>query len=137
MLMGIIIRVSPAPGNGAPCSKADKPEVFEDYRRESQMQAVFDFVRKVGPTNVPVLILGESGTGKEMVARALHRRSPQVAAVCAINCSAIPENLLESNSSAMKKARSRAPTRAKGISRPPPEERSFWTRSGICRGPVQ
>ena len=40
-----------------------------------QMQAVFNFIRKVAPTTAPVLILGESGTGKEMVAQALHRRS--------------------------------------------------------------
>ena len=61
------------------------------------MQAVFNFVRKVAPTSAPVLILGESGTGKEMVAQALHRRSPQKdGPFVAINCSAIPENLLES-----------------------------------------
>jgi two-component system NtrC family response regulator len=61
------------------------------------MQAVFNFVRKVGPTSAPVLILGESGTGKEMVAQALHRRSAQKGGpFVAINCNAIPENLLES-----------------------------------------
>jgi two-component system NtrC family response regulator len=63
----------------------------------SQMQAVFTFIRKVAPTNAPVLILGESGTGKEMVAQALHRRSPQKSGpFVGINCNAIPENLLES-----------------------------------------
>ena len=62
-----------------------------------QMQAVFTFIRKVAPTSAPVLILGESGTGKEMVAQALHRRSPQKSGpFIAINCNAIPENLLES-----------------------------------------
>src|SRR3954471_4076732 len=61
------------------------------------MQSVFTFVRKVAPTTAPVLILGESGTGKEMVARALHRRSPQGSGpFIAINCNSIPENLLES-----------------------------------------
>jgi two-component system NtrC family response regulator len=61
------------------------------------MQAVFDFIRKVAPTSAPVLILGESGTGKEMVAQALHRRSAQTRGpFVAINCNAIPENLLES-----------------------------------------
>jgi two-component system NtrC family response regulator len=61
------------------------------------MQAVFTFVRKVGPTNAPVLILGESGTGKEMVAQALHRRSAhKEGPFVAINCNTIPENLLES-----------------------------------------
>src|SRR5499427_8982994 len=62
-----------------------------------QMQAVFDSIRKVAPTNAPVLILGESGTGKEMVAQALHRQSAQKSGPCvAINCNTIPENLLES-----------------------------------------
>ncbi len=62
-----------------------------------QVQAVFNFVRKVAPTTAPVLILGESGTGKEMVAQALHRRGPQKhGPFIAINCNAIPENLLES-----------------------------------------
>ena len=72
--------------------------VFEDMLGASpQMQAVFDFVRKVAPTTAPVLILGESGTGKEMVAQALHRRSGQQSGpFVAINCNTIPENLLES-----------------------------------------
>lgn len=62
-----------------------------------QMQAVFAFIRKVANTQAPVLILGESGTGKEMVAQAIHRRSAQKAGpFIAINCNAIPENLLES-----------------------------------------
>jgi two-component system NtrC family response regulator len=62
-----------------------------------QMQALFNLIRKVGPTTAPVLILGESGTGKEMVAQAIHRRSPQKnGPFIAINCNAIPENLLES-----------------------------------------
>jgi two-component system NtrC family response regulator len=73
-------------------------EVFEEMLGASpQMQAVFNFVRKVAPTTAPVLILGESGTGKEMVARALHRRSPQRdGPFVPINCNAIPESLLES-----------------------------------------
>ncbi len=77
---------------------AQRAEVFEDMLGASpQMQAVYTFIRKVGPTNAPVLILGESGTGKEMVARALHRKSPQKnGPFIAINCNAIPENLLES-----------------------------------------
>ena len=77
--------------------EAAGPESFEDMLGASQqMQAVFNFVRKVAPTNAPVLVLGESGTGKEMVAQALHRRSPQNGPFIAINCNAIPENLLES-----------------------------------------
>ncbi len=62
-----------------------------------QMQKLFEDIRKVATTDAIVLIQGESGTGKEMVARAIHalsnrRNGPFVA----INCGAIPENLLES-----------------------------------------
>jgi two-component system NtrC family response regulator len=61
------------------------------------MLAVFDAIRKVATTDVPVLILGESGTGKEMVARAIHQRSTRKnGPFVPINCSAIPETLLES-----------------------------------------
>ena len=77
----------------------DQPaEVFEDMVGASPaMQGVFTFIKKVAPTSAPVLILGESGTGKEMVARAMHRRSAQKnGPFIAINCNAIPENLLES-----------------------------------------
>jgi two-component system, NtrC family, response regulator len=75
-----------------------RPDVFEGILGASpQMQAVVDFIRKVGPSNAPVLILGESGTGKEMVAQALHRWSVQKSGpFVAINCNTIPENLLES-----------------------------------------
>ena len=77
---------------------SERADVFEDMLGASpQMQAVFDFIRKVAPTSAPALILGESGTGKEMVAKALHRRSAQSGGpFVAINCNSIPENLLES-----------------------------------------
>jgi len=78
--------------------QGQRAETFEGMLGTSpQMQAVFGLVRKVGPTTAPVLILGESGSGKEMVAHALHRSSPQRnGPFAAINCSAIPETLLES-----------------------------------------
>lgn len=71
---------------------------FEGMLGHSEpMQAVFDAIRKVSTTDVPVLILGESGTGKEMAALAIHRRSERASGpFVAINCSAIPETLLES-----------------------------------------
>ena len=61
------------------------------------MLAVCRMIEKVAPTNVTALLLGESGTGKELLARALHRLSPRAEnKFIAINCAAIPENLLES-----------------------------------------
>jgi two-component system NtrC family response regulator len=62
-----------------------------------RMQTVFETIRKVSTSDAPVLILGESGTGKECVARAIHQRSPRKAGpFVAINSSAIPETLIES-----------------------------------------
>ena len=63
----------------------------------AQMRPIFETIRKVATSDAPVLILGESGTGKEMVARAIHQRSNNKnGPFVAINCSAIPETLLES-----------------------------------------
>ncbi|MEO7598742.1 MAG: PEP-CTERM-box response regulator transcription factor [Opitutus sp.] len=62
-----------------------------------RMLTVFDAVRKVATTDAPVLILGESGTGKERIARAIHQRSSRLnGPFVAINSSAIPESLIES-----------------------------------------
>jgi Nif-specific regulatory protein len=61
------------------------------------MRKVFDFIRRVAPTDSTVLVQGESGTGKELVAHALHRNSPRAEQpFVAINCAAITESLLES-----------------------------------------
>ncbi|PKN83699.1 MAG: sigma-54-dependent Fis family transcriptional regulator [Deltaproteobacteria bacterium HGW-Deltaproteobacteria-1] len=63
----------------------------------TKMQDIFSAIRKVATTDVPVLIRGESGTGKELVARAIHRLSIRGSRpFIPINCSAIPENLIES-----------------------------------------
>jgi two-component system NtrC family response regulator len=73
-------------------------QAFEEMLGTSpQMQDVFTTIHKVANTEASVLIVGESGTGKELVARALHRQSGRRdAPFVAINCGAIPENLLES-----------------------------------------
>ena len=61
------------------------------------MLQVCRMIEKIAPTNVTALLLGDSGTGKELLARALHRLSPRAEKrFVAINCAAIPENLLES-----------------------------------------
>lgn len=73
-------------------------DAFEGMLGTSEaMQKVFNLVRKIATSDAPVMILGESGTGKEMVATAIHHRSSQAdGPFVAINCSAIPESLLES-----------------------------------------
>ena len=78
--------------------RSSGPEAFEGILGVSpQMQEVFGAIRKVATASAPVLLLGESGTGKEMAAAAIHRRSlRREGPFIAINCNAIPENLLES-----------------------------------------
>jgi DNA-binding NtrC family response regulator len=62
-----------------------------------KMQEVFKMIERVANTDSTILVLGESGTGKELVARALHFNSRrQFAPFVPVNCSALPENLLES-----------------------------------------
>ena len=61
------------------------------------MQAVYDLLGRIADSPATVLITGESGTGKEVAARALHERGPRKGRpFVAINCSAVPEALLES-----------------------------------------
>ncbi len=65
--------------------------------RDPEMMRICRTIEKVASSNATVLLLGESGTGKEILSRGLHHASPRSAGkFVAINCAAIPENLLES-----------------------------------------
>ncbi|HOC17699.1 MAG TPA: sigma-54 dependent transcriptional regulator [Vicinamibacterales bacterium] len=64
--------------------------------RSRPMRNLFQLLETVAPTNSTILVTGETGTGKELVARAIHHNSPRRASrFVALNCSAIPETLLE------------------------------------------
>jgi two-component system NtrC family response regulator len=77
-------------------SQADSP-LSGVISRDPGMLKVCRTVEKVAPTSASVMLLGESGTGKEVLARAVHALSPRAKGrFMAINCAAIPENLLES-----------------------------------------
>ncbi len=74
-----------------------KEHRFEDILAKSgKMQDVFRTIAKISEYKTTVLVTGESGSGKELVARAIHRRSKRSGPFVAVNCGAIPENLLES-----------------------------------------
>jgi len=84
-------------------AKPSKPQLtVEQYQddivgQSDAMQQVFKMIGRVSNSDAPVMITGESGSGKELVARALHQYSPRNnKSFLAINCAAIPENLLES-----------------------------------------
>ena len=65
--------------------------------KSKPMREIFDLIRRVADSQTNILITGESGTGKELVAKALHYNSERKsAAFVAVNCAAIPEQLLES-----------------------------------------
>jgi transcriptional regulator with PAS, ATPase and Fis domain len=73
-------------------------EVLTGILAESRaMRAVMQLIDRAAFSDTPVLLVGESGTGKELLARALHAKSPRTSGpFLAVNCSAIPEALLES-----------------------------------------
>ena len=81
-----------------------KDELKEHYQldraiigQSPPMQALYKVLGKIAPSDVTVLIVGESGTGKELVARAIHFNSPRLGKpFIALNCAAIPRELLES-----------------------------------------
>jgi DNA-binding NtrC family response regulator len=78
--------------------QVEAPRQFEQFLGQSaEMQTVYKMIETVAGSNAPVCITGESGTGKELAANAIHARSPRRAKnFVAINCAAIPKDLIES-----------------------------------------
>ncbi|MGR3173364.1 MAG: sigma-54 interaction domain-containing protein [Candidatus Scalindua sp.] len=75
----------------------EEPELWKIIGNSKEIKEVIKGIQTVLESDVPVVIQGETGTGKELVAKAIHYRGPRRKHVfCAINCAAIPENLLES-----------------------------------------
>ncbi|ACI97614.1 sigma-54-dependent transcriptional regulator [Rhodospirillum centenum] len=90
---------SPLPGPAAPAAApAGEPLGYLGFIGLSpQMQAVYRMIDAAAPSKATVFITGESGTGKEVCAESIHRRSPRTGGpFVAINCAAIPKDLMES-----------------------------------------
>lgn len=79
-------------GEKSPLSVRAKALVFADPRSQS----LLDYLKRIAPSEAPVLINGETGTGKELVARFIHTASGRKGAFVAVNCGAISESLAES-----------------------------------------
>ena len=88
--------------------------------RDPGMQKLCRMIEKVAPSDATVLLLGESGTGKEVLAQGLHDASKRKGRFVAINCAAIPENLLESELFGYERAPSPAPPRPPSARSGPP-----------------
>src|SRR5262245_41288638 len=83
----VTVAPRPLPGAGRATLQGNAPA----------MRRVRELIERIGPTELPVLVIGESGTGKELVARAIHEASARrERPFLAENCAAIPETLLES-----------------------------------------
>jgi two-component system nitrogen regulation response regulator GlnG len=102
-LDAIILKAQKAADVGEEVARL-KDELKEHYQldraiigQSPPMQALYKVLGKIAPSDVTILIVGESGTGKELVARAIHFNSPRLGKpFVALNCAAIPRELLES-----------------------------------------
>jgi sigma-54 dependent transcriptional regulator, acetoin dehydrogenase operon transcriptional activator AcoR len=73
-----------------------KAKAFTELVGGAQMDQIAADIERIAPTELSAVVLGETGTGKEVVARGIHRFSGRKGSLQAINCAAIPHNLLES-----------------------------------------
>ena len=89
--------LAPVPSDSVDPGKFDDGVGLGLIGASPEMRRIFSLIRRVGPASVNVMITGESGTGKEVVANAIHRVSDRARKpFVAINCAAIPRDLLES-----------------------------------------
>src|SRR5450830_1146678 len=97
-------RATPVGRVGSPPPESSDAVLRRLVGESSSMRGVKERIVKVARSMAPVLVTGESGTGKELVARAIHANSHRTgSAWVAVNCSAIPENLLETEFFGVKK----------------------------------
>ncbi len=86
--------------SGKPKINTELPDYVSDLHligKSPKFVECLKMVGRIAPTNLPVIITGESGTGKEVIARAIHQRSTRAAgAFVAVNCGAIPTELIDS-----------------------------------------
>ena len=99
------------------------------------MRRCLESVRIFSPGNKTILLEGESGTGKELIAQSIHRLSDRsLQPFVAVNCAAVPENLLESELFGYVRGAFTGASRdgKPGLFEQADKELSFSTKSGIC-----